>query len=159
MTTDLFNAGFRPAIDSGLSVSRVGGNAQTKAMKQVAKSLKIELANFQEMKSFSQFGSDLDKATVQVLKHGEVLMRVLTQKQYEPKSMEHEVFDLFAAHHGYFDNVEYNKVRSLMDQAYDTIHTMAPDIFDEIASKKEISKENEEALKKLLEEFMKGFAN
>ena len=111
------------------------------------------------MKSFSQFGSDLDKATVQVLKHGEVLMRVLTQKQYEPKSMEHEVFDLFAAHHGYFDNVDYNQVRSLMDKAYVDIKNTAPEVFKEIAKEKEISKENEEKLKKLLEEFMKGYAN
>ena len=159
LTTDLFNAGFRPAIDSGLSVSRVGGNAQTKAMKQVAKSLKIELANFQEMKSFSQFGSDLDKATLQVLKHGEVLMRVLTQRQYEPKSMEHEVFDLFAAHHGYFDNVEYNKVRSLMDQAYVDIKGRAPEIFKQIEEEKVISDANEKKLKELLEGFMKGQAN
>jgi len=159
LTTDLFNAGFRPAIDSGLSVSRVGGNAQTKAMKQVAKSLKIELANFQEMKSFSQFGSDLDKATLQVLKHGEVLMRVLTQRQYEPKSMEHEVFDLFAAHHGYFDNIEYNKVRSLMDQAYVDIKGRAPEIFKQIEEEKVISDANEKKLKELLEDFMKGQAN
>ena len=159
LTTDLFNAGFRPAIDSGLSVSRVGGNAQTKAMKQVAKSLKIELANFQEMKSFSQFGSDLDKATLKVLKHGEVLMRVLTQKQYSPKSLDHEIFDLFAAHHGYFDDVELNKVRSLMDSAYVDIKNIAPEVFEAINNEKVISSENEEKLKSLIEEFMKGYAN
>lgn len=154
LTTDLFNAGFRPAIDSGLSVSRVGGNAQTKAMKQVAKSLKIELANFQEMKSFSQFGSDLDKATVQVLKHGEVLMRVLTQKQYEPKALDHQIFDLFAAGHGYFDNVELNKVRSLMDDAYVNIKNMNSQIFEDINKDKIISSENEEKLNKVIAEYM-----
>ena len=159
LVTDLFNAGQRPAIDAGLSVSRVGGAAQTKAMKQVARSLKIDLASFEEMKSFSQFGSDLDKATLQVLKHGEVLMRVLTQRQYEPKSMEHEVFDLFAAHHGYFDNVEYNKVRSLMDQAYVDIKGRAPEIFKQIEEEKVISDANEKKLKELLEDFMKGQAN
>ena len=82
LVTDLFNAGQRPAIDAGLSVSRVGGDAQTKAMKQVARSLKIDLANFNEMKSFAQFGSDLDESTQGIIRHGEVLMRVLRQGQY-----------------------------------------------------------------------------
>ena len=94
LTTDLFNAGQRPAIDSGLSVSRVGGAAQFKATKQVARSLKIDLANFLEMKSFSQFGSDLDKSTLAILKHGEVLLQVLRQEQYKVRSLSNQVFGL-----------------------------------------------------------------
>ena len=106
LQTDLFNAGQRPAIDSGLSVSRVGGAAQFKATKQVAKSLKIELASFNEMKSFAQFGSDLDASTVAILKHGEVLLQVLRQEQYKPRSLDLQVFELFMAKEKYLDELE-----------------------------------------------------
>ena len=106
LTTDLFNAGQRPAIDSGLSVSRVGGAAQYKATKQVARSLKIDLANFTEMKSFSQFGSDLDKSTLSVLKHGEVLLAMLRQEQYKPRQIDQQVFELYVAKSKHLDEVE-----------------------------------------------------
>ena len=104
LQVDLFNAGQRLAIDSGLSVSRVGGAAQFAATKQVAKSLKIELANFNEMKSFAQFGSDLDASTVSILKHGEVLLQVLRQEQYKPRQLSQQVFALFIAKEKYLDD-------------------------------------------------------
>ena len=110
LTTDLFNAGQRPAIDSGLSVSRVGGAAQFKATKQVARSLKIDLASFLEMKSFSQFGSDLDKSTLAILKHGEVLLQVLRQEQYKVRSLSEQVFGLFLAKTNKLDDLPIEEV-------------------------------------------------
>ena len=157
MDKDLFNAGQRPAIDAGLSVSRVGGAAQTKAMKQVASSLKIDLANFNEMKSFSQFGSDLDASTQKILNHGEVLLQVLRQGQYAPYPMEKEIFELFAAKYGYLDNVKLDKVKEALGKCFDYVKGKDALIFDDIRTEKIINKENEEKLKKLIEEFFKVY--
>ena len=117
LQSDLFNAGQRPAIDSGLSVSRVGGDAQFKATKQVARSLKIELASYLEMKSFSQFGSDLDASTLAILKHGEALMSVLKQNQYEVYQLDKQVFDLYVAKNNYLDNLKKDEIRPTLNQA------------------------------------------
>ena len=155
LTTDAFNAGQRPAIDSGLSVSRVGGAAQFKAMKKVSRSLKIDLANFQEMKSFSQFGSDLDKATLAILKHGEVLMRVLRQKQYAPNQLDRQVFDLFAAKTRLLDDLNLEDVRPCLDNSYKNLKATNPDLFDEILKTKDLSDEVAGQLKKLIEEQVK----
>ena len=155
LTTDAFNAGQRPAIDSGLSVSRVGGAAQFKAMKKVSRSLKIDLANFQEMKSFSQFGSDLDKATLAILKHGEVLMRVLRQKQYAPNQLDRQVFDLFAAKTRILDDLNLEDVRPCLDNSYKNLKATNPDLFDEILKTKDLSDEVAGQLKKLIEEQVK----
>ena len=146
LQVDLFNAGQRPAIDSGLSVSRVGGAAQFKATKQVAKSLKIELANFNEMKSFAQFGSDLDASTVAILKHGEVLLQILRQEQYKPRQLSRQVFELFMAKEKYLDNLEISEVRPTLENAYKYVSLNHPEIFKSIDQTKEIGKEIQLAL-------------
>ena len=154
LVTDLFNAGQRPAIDAGLSVSRVGGAAQTKAMKQVARSLKIDLANFEEMKSFSQFGSDLDQSTLSILNHGEILLEVLKQTQYNPYPLEKEIFYLYMAKNKYLDELNKNKVSSFLLKAYDYMETNYSEVLKDIQNKKEITdlnnKKLEEAIEKIL---------
>ena len=157
LTTDAFNAGQRPAIDSGLSVSRVGGAAQFKAMKKVSRSLKIDLANFQEMKSFSQFGSDLDKTTLAILKHGEVLMRVLRQDNYSPYPLDKQVYDLFAAKSRFLDQLELNQVRPFLNNSYSQLKTTNPEIFEEILKTKDFSDETANKLKNLVKEQVEIF--
>ena len=153
LTTDLFNAGQRPAIDSGLSVSRVGGAAQYKATKQVARSLKIDLANFQEMKSFSQFGSDLDKSTLSVLKHGEVLLAMLRQEQYKPRQLDQQVFELYLAKGKYLDEIDNNKVRYHLDECYKFVNANHKEVFTSINKNKEILPDIEATLKASVEEY------
>ena len=153
LTTDLFNAGQRPAIDSGLSVSRVGGAAQYKATKQVARSLKIDLANFTEMKSFSQFGSDLDKSTLSVLKHGEVLLAMLRQEQYKPRQLDQQVFELFVAKSKRLDEVEPKDVRKTLDDCYKFVAANQKDVFPSIKKNKEIIPEIENQLKQGVEDY------
>lgn len=116
LTTDLFNQGQRPAIDAGLSVSRVGSSAQVKAMKKVASSLKIELANYTEMLDFSRFGSDLDATTKSILTHGAVLMEVLKQKQYSPLSMEDEIIEIYIAQSKKIDSLNLKDVASTLEK-------------------------------------------
>ncbi len=111
LQTELFNSGVRPAVDSGLSVSRVGSAAQIKAMKQVSGSLKLELAQFREMQAFAKFGSDLDAATTETLAHGERLTKLLIQNQYEPMPVEHQVLSLFAAKHKFLKPVKVDQVK------------------------------------------------
>ena len=153
LTTDAFNAGQRPAIDSGLSVSRVGGDAQTKAMKQVARSLKIDLASFQEMKSFSQFGSDLDATTVGILKHGEVLMQVLKQPQYQPYSLDRQIVELYLAKNKYLDKLEIKNVRPTINACYEMMQNSHQDILDSINNEEVITPQNESALKSAINDF------
>ena len=156
LQADLFNAGQRPAIDSGLSVSRVGGDAQFKATKQVARSLKIELASYLEMKSFSQFGSDLDASTLSILNHGEALMSVLKQKQYSTYPLNKQVFDLYVSKNGYLDNLDKNIVRKTLDQAYDQFKATHQDVLDNIQNNKQISNEDETILAKEAKEFFEN---
>ena len=156
LQSDLFNAGQRPAIDSGLSVSRVGGDAQFKATKQVARSLKIELASYLEMKSFSQFGSDLDASTLAILKHGEALMAVLKQNQYNVYQLDKQVFDLYVAKNGYLDGLKKEEVRPTLDQAYEVFKATHQNVLDNINKNKEISSYDENALKKEMQEFFES---
>ena len=156
LQSDLFNAGQRPAIDSGLSVSRVGGDAQFKATKQVARSLKIELASYLEMKSFSQFGSDLDASTLAILKHGEALMSVLKQKQYNVYQLDKQVFDLYVAKNKYLDNLKKDDVRVTLDKAYDVFKATHQDVLDNINKNKEISPSDEGVLSKEMQEFFES---
>ena len=156
LQSDLFNAGQRPAIDSGLSVSRVGGDAQFKATKQVARSLKIELASYLEMKSFSQFGSDLDASTLAILKHGEALMSVLKQKQYDVYQLDKQVFDLYVAKNNYLDNLKKEEVRPTLDQAYEVFKATHQDVLDNINKNKEISSEDESTLSHEMKEFFES---
>ena len=153
LVTDLFNAGQRPAIDAGLSVSRVGGAAQTKAMKQVARSLKIDLASFEEMKSFSQFGSDLDASTLAILKHGEALLEVLKQGQYNPYPMEKEIFYLFAAKNKYLDSLNKHKIASYLSKAYEYSLSSDKSLLNSIKENKEILPEVEKKLTAQFEKF------
>ena len=154
LVTDLFNAGQRPAIDAGLSVSRVGGAAQTKAMKQVARSLKIDLASFNEMKSFSQFGSDLDAATVKILKHGEALLEVLKQGQYNPYPLHKEVFYLYLAKNEFLDNIAKGKISMFLEKAYEYMQNKHPSVLKAIEEEKEISDKSNKELEKGMEEFV-----
>ena len=156
LQSDLFNAGQRPAIDSGLSVSRVGGDAQFKATKQVARSLKIELASYLEMKSFSQFGSDLDASTLAILKHGEALMSVLKQKQYNVYQLDKQVFDLYVAKNKYLDNLKKDDVRPTLDKAYDVFKATHQDVLDNINKNKEISTQDEGVLTREMKEFFES---
>ena len=155
LVTDLFNAGQRPAIDAGLSVSRVGGDAQTKAMKQVARSLKIELANFNEMKSFAQFGSDLDESTQNIIKHGEVLMRVLRQGQYAPYDMEREIYELFVAKNKYLDDVPLHNVKKILEAGYKYLINKDKDVLASIRKEKEINPAVEKKMTANIEQFLK----
>ncbi|MBQ4255006.1 MAG: F0F1 ATP synthase subunit alpha, partial [Bacilli bacterium] len=123
---DYFNEGQRPAIDSGFSVSRVGGAAQTKAMKSVAKSLKIELASYREMLSFSQFGSDLDASTKKILTHGAVLMETLKQKQYKPYPLWKQVFELYAVGKGHLDVIPLAEVGPTLVQLDSFVESKIP---------------------------------
>lgn len=132
LSTDLFNSGQRPAIDSGLSVSRVGSAAQYKAMKEVAASIKIELANYTELLDFSRFGSDLDPVTQSILKHGAVLMEVLKQKQYQPLAMEDEIVDIYIAHDKLIDDVPIDKVHPLLAKLDGYIHDHYPEVYKTI---------------------------
>ena len=156
LQTDLFNAGQRPAIDSGLSVSRVGGDAQFKATKQVARSLKIELASYLEMKSFSQFGSDLDATTLAILKHGEALMNVLKQKQYNVYQLDKQVFDLFVAKNKFLDDLNKDQIRATLDEAYRVFKATHQDVLDNINKQKEISDEDGNILLKEMQEFFEN---
>ena len=155
LITDLFNAGQRPAVDSGLSVSRVGGAAQTKAMKQVANSLKIELANYRELQAFSQFGSDLDEDTKRVLTHGKVLMEVLKQDQYDTYSVDREVIELFAAKHRYLEEISVENIKVTLNKLYEYLKSSHQSLIDELNKEKKISEELEAKLHKAIKDFFK----
>ena len=141
LTTDFFNSGQRPAVDSGLSVSRVGSSAQIKAMKKVSSSLKIELANYNEMLDFSRFGSDLDQTTKNILTHGAVLMEVLRQKQYSTLSMGDEIVDIYVAQSKLIDDVPIEKIQDVLEKIRGNLHSSHPEVFDEIKNTKQLSDE------------------
>ncbi len=150
LVTDLFNAGQRPAIDSGLSVSRVGSSAQYKCMKQVSKSLKIELANFHELQAFSQFGSDLDTETKKTLAHGEALMEVLKQGQYQPMRFERQVIELFTAQKRYLDDLNEEDIHPFLEKLWLSISKTHPELVDELTEKKEMSDDYMKRLDKVI---------
>ena len=154
LMSELFNAGQRPAVDSGLSVSRVGSAAQIKAMKQVAGSLKIDLAQYRELQAFSQFGSDLDEDTKNVLNHGAVLMEVLKQPQYAPFDTYRQIVELFAAKNRHLEKVEISNIRNVLDNLYAYIETNHSDLLDELKSKNQFSKELESSLNAAIKEYM-----
>jgi F-type H+-transporting ATPase subunit alpha len=158
LMTDLFNAGQRPAIDVGLSVSRVGSSAQYKCMKQVSKSLKIELANYHEMQSFSQFGSDLDEETKKTLAHGEALMEVLKQGQYQPMNFEKQVIEIYTAQKRYLDDVKGEEINSFLESLYLNIEKFHKELIDELHEKKEMSDEYTKKLDAAIKDFKNAFA-
>jgi len=154
LETDLFNAGIRPALNIGISVSRVGSAAQTKGMKQVAGRLKMDLAQFRELAAFAQFGAaELDKATRAQLELGQRITEVLKQLQYVPVPVKKQVMILYAAINGYLDDIPVREVSSLEDNFHAFMEANHPEIGESIASQKEISPETEEALKTAIKEF------
>jgi len=154
---ELFYSGQRPAIDVGISVSRVGGNAQVKAMRQVAGSLKLDLAQYRELESFAQFGSDLDKATQDQLTRGERLYAILKQKQYSPLSMEKQVAVIFAGTEGYLDELPMEKVNTFEPEFLEYMDTQQSDILEEIRKKKILSDELRKNLSTAVTHFLKTF--
>jgi F-type H+-transporting ATPase subunit alpha len=153
----LFFAGIRPAINVGLSVSRVGGAAQIKAMRQVAGRLRLELAQYRELAAFAQFGSELDKATQRVLHRGARLVEILKQPQYQPLPVEKQVCILFAGTRGFLDEMPLEVLAQYEKELYEFIGSRYPEIYQEIKEKKEISPELEEKMKKAMSEFNEEF--
>ena len=153
LQTELFNAGQRPAIDSGLSVSRVGSAAQYKCIKQTAKALKIELASYHELQAFSQFGSDLDEATKKTLKHGEVLMEVLKQNQYAPMTFVQQTIEIFTVQNRFMDDLERNQVRPFLDNLWLVLNKDYKNLLNEIEKTKEMSDQIIAQLKDAISKF------
>ena len=158
LKTDMFNEGVRPSVDSGLSVSRVGSAAQTKAMKQVSGSLKLELAQYREMESFAKFGSDLDASTKDVLDHGARLTQLLIQKQYSPLTVPEQVLSLYAAKNRYLKPVEVDQVGEFEQGMLEYVHREYPYVLDQIEMKKAIDDELEADIKKALDAYAKQYA-
>jgi F-type H+-transporting ATPase subunit alpha len=156
LQTDLFFQGVRPAINVGISVSRVGGDAQIKAMKQVAGSLRLDLASYRELAAFAQFGSDLDKATQNTLSRGARLVELLKQGRYVPMPVARQVMAIFAGTKGYLDKVEVENVLKFRDDFLMFVDSAYPEIGAAITAEKVISPETEAALRKALDEFSSG---
>ena len=154
---NLFNAGVRPAINVGISVSRVGGNAQIKAMKKVAGTLRLDLAQYRELEAFAKFGSDLDKSTQQLLRRGQRLVELLKQGQYAPMPVEEQVVSLYAGTNGYIDALPIEDVRRFELSLLESIRLRNPDLLSDIANKKELSADIVERLKKVLTDFSATF--
>ncbi len=157
LETDLFNAGVRPAISVGLSVSRVGGDAQTRAMKQVAGRLKLELSQFRELQAFASFGSDLDKATQATLERGRRLTELLKQRQYEPRSLAAEVASIFAAANGYLDRVPIGRVVSWEESFIKYMETTYPELNKVILAEKRLSDDTIAKLRSAIEAFNRSW--
>ncbi len=157
LESDLFNAGQRPAVNVGLSVSRVGGAAQVKAMKQVAGRLRIDLAQFRELAAFAQFGSDLDKATLARLTRGERITEILKQGQFQPMSVEDQVMVIYTAVNGFLDSLPIEKVGRFEKEFLKFVYVSYPDIPEKISSTGEIDDETEKKLQECIAEFMKVF--
>jgi F-type H+-transporting ATPase subunit alpha len=158
LESDLFHQGVRPAINVGNSVSRVGGSAQVKAMRQVAGSLRLDLAQYRELAAFAQFGSDLDKATLSQLNRGRRLVEILKQPQYDPLPVEKQVIIIYAATNGYLDGVAVEHVRTYETELYQFLDTRRPQILSSLAQKKQIDDALKSELNDALKEFGTGFA-
>ena len=157
LETEMFNAGFRPAINAGLSVSRVGGSAQIKAMKKIAGPIRLELAQYRELAAFSQFGSELDADTRERLAQGERIREMLKQPQYKPMAVEYQIIIIYAATKKYLLDIPVDDVLRFQDELFDFIDTKYSEIPEEIREKKEMSKELEEKLAAVITEFRKQF--
>lgn len=154
---DLFFAGVRPAINVGLSVSRVGGAAQIRAMRQVAGRLRLDLAQYRELAAFAQFGSDLDKATQARLARGERMVELLKQDQYKPMPVEEQVVAIYAGVNGFLDHIAVEQVREFESGFLEFLRKQRPEILRSIREEKEISEETRRSLDKALEDFLDGF--
>ncbi|HJL86694.1 MAG: F0F1 ATP synthase subunit alpha [SAR324 cluster bacterium] len=158
LSTDLFNSGIRPAINVGLSVSRVGGAAQVKAMKQVAGTLRLDLAQYREKEAFAQFGSDLDKATQQQLARGVRLVETLKQPELKPMPWEEQVLTIFAATKGYLDGFPVSEIQRFEEGFLSTMKSNNSDLMNQIANDRSISDDSSSKLVTVLDEFVKSFA-
>ncbi|MEE8395562.1 MAG: F0F1 ATP synthase subunit alpha, partial [bacterium] len=158
LSTDLFNSGIRPAINVGLSVSRVGGAAQVKAMKKVAGTLRLELAQYREKAAFAQFGSDLDKATQFQLARGERLTEVLKQPQYQPMHVIDQVLTIFAATYGGMDEIPVSAASRFAQEFISFVRARHSDLFARLDSSKEIGSEEQQQLLDALTEFKASFS-
>jgi F-type H+-transporting ATPase subunit alpha len=154
---ELFNAGIRPAINVGISVSRVGGNAQIKAMKQVAGKLRLDLAQYRELVTFAQFGTELDKASQAQLDRGERLTEILKQDQYVPLDVVKQILIIFAGNRGYLDEFDVSQIHLYESKLYEYFNTNLPDLVRKISEAKTIDHETDEALSSAFEEFNKTF--
>jgi F-type H+-transporting ATPase subunit alpha len=157
LESDLFYSGVRPAINVGISVSRVGGSAQIKAMKSVAGTLRLDLAQFRELEAFAQFGSDLDKATQRQLARGARLVEILKQGQYQPLPVEKQVLVIYAATNGYVDKYEVSQLRKYEEQLYSFFETKKPDVLETIRTKKVLDDDLKGKLNAALAEFDQAF--
>ena len=159
LETNLFFAGIRPAINVGLSVSRVGSAAQTKAMKKIAGPVKLELAQYREMAAFAQFASDLDASTKQLLDRGARLVEILKQGQYSPLTVSEQVVSIYAGVRGYLDKVAVNDVVRFETEVLNDMRSSHADLLEAIANEKELSKENDDKLKSILDNFVEKFTS
>ncbi len=157
LESDLFYSGVRPAVNVGISVSRVGGNAQTKAMRVVAKSLRLDLAQYRELAAFAQFGSDLDKSTQAQLRRGERMVEVLKQDQYVPQTLEDQVIIIFAGGQGYLDDIPASAAKRFETEFHEFVRKQYPDIPHAIATTRDLSKEVQAKLHAALKEFKTAF--
>ncbi|MGO8732913.1 MAG: F0F1 ATP synthase subunit alpha [Terriglobia bacterium] len=157
LLTDLFNTGIRPAVDAGLSVSRVGGNAQIKAMKQVAGTLRLDLAQYRDVAAFAQFGSDLDKATQAQLNRGQRLMEILKQGQYNPLPVENQILIIFAGTNGYLDDLEVEACQPFEQGLYEFMASSYPSVGSQLIQKKQIDEPLRAEIRKMLDEYKAKF--
>ena len=157
LETELFNQGIRPAVNVGLSVSRVGSAAQTKAMKKVAGSIKLELAQYREMAAFAQFGSDLDASTQRLLNRGSKLTELLKQKQYSPMSVAEQVISVFCGVKGYLDDIDLKDISEFENKILSKCNSENPEILEAIKKSGKLEEETEKSLIKLIEELKKSF--
>jgi len=159
LEADLFNAGIRPAINVGISVSRVGGNAQIKAMRQVAGSLRLDMAQYRDLAAFAQFGADqLDKATQAQLKRGQRLTEILKQDQYMPLSVEKQVLSIYVATSGLLDSIPVNEVRRFEKELLQYVETSQSSILKNISEKKALDDGIKAEIKKAVESFKERFS-
>ena len=159
LETELFNQGIRPAVNVGLSVSRVGSAAQTKAMKKVAGSIKLELAQYREMAAFAQFGSDLDATTQKLLNRGSKLTELLKQDQYSPMTVAQQVIAVFSGVRGFLDKVELSEIKGLEKQIYEKVKSSNPEIIDSINNTGKLDEKIEKKLISIIEQFQKKSNN
>ncbi len=155
LETELFNQGIRPAVNVGLSVSRVGSAAQTKAMKKVAGSIKLELAQYREMAAFAQFGSDLDASTQKLLNRGSKLTELLKQDQYSPMAVAQQVIAVFSGVRGFLDDVELSEIKNIEKQIYEEVKSSSPEIIDSINTTGKLDDETDKKLTSIIEKFKK----
>ena len=159
LETELFNQGIRPAINVGLSVSRVGSSAQTKAMKKVSGSMKLELAQYREMAAFAQFGSDLDASTQQLLNRGSKLTELLKQKQYSPMTVAEQVISVFCGVKGHLDDIDLKDIASFETKIIEKCRSEQPEIIDSITSSGKLEEDKEKLLTDLILNLKKNFSS